>query len=95
MFELKLAAVFDWSFSVCMCHNYKYNKLIGGFSPNLHKSTGKVCLSLLGTWNEGATWDAGKSNVYQVLSTILFMIFGSKYPYYMEPGYGGWEGAHA
>lgn len=63
----------------------------GGFSPNLHRDTGKVCLSLLGTWN-GPGWEAGKSNVYQVLSSILWMILGAEHPYYMEPSYGGWEG---
>lgn len=63
----------------------------GGFSPNLHRDSGKVCLSLLGTWN-GPGWEAGKSNVYQVLSSILWMILGAEHPYYMEPSYGGWEG---
>ena len=63
----------------------------GGFSPNLHRDTGKVCLSLLGTWN-GPGWEPGKSNVYQVLSSILWMILGAEHPYYMEPSYGGWEG---
>merc|ERR1711997_94985 len=63
----------------------------GGFSPNLHRSSGKVCLSLLGTWSVPG-WEAGKSNVYQVISTVLFMIFGADHPYYMEPNHGGWEG---
>lgn len=63
----------------------------GGFSPNLHSHSGKVCLSLLGTW-EGPGWKAGESNIYQVLSSILFMILGAPHPYYMEPGFGGWEG---
>lgn len=71
-----------------MCHA---NNGPGGFSPNLHQSSGKVCLSLLGTWS-GPGWEAGKSNVYQVISTIMFMIFGADHPYYMEPSYGGWEG---
>ena len=70
----------------------KANNGPGGFSPNLHKDTGKVCLSLLGTWSTGAQWDPKVSNVYQVLSTILFMIFSAEHPYYMEPSYGGWEG---
>jgi hypothetical protein len=69
----------------------KGNHTPGGFSPNLHRDTGKVCLSLLGTW-EGLGWEAGKSNIYQVLSTILIMILGAKQPYYMEPDFGGWEG---
>merc|ERR1712146_735897 len=63
----------------------------GGFSPNLHQNSGKVCLSLLGTW-DGPGWQAGKSNVYTALSAILFGILGAEHPYYMEPGYGGWEG---
>jgi len=63
----------------------------GGFSPNLHQATGKVCLSLLGTW-QGPGWQADKSNVYHALSTILFSILGAEHPYYMEPGHGGWEG---
>lgn len=63
----------------------------GGFSPNLHSDSGQVCLSLLGTW-DGPGWNPQTSNVYQVLSTILWMILGAAHPYYMEPGYGGWEG---
>ena len=63
----------------------------GGFSPNLHKSTGKVCLSLLGTW-KGPGWDPKTSNVYQALSTLLWMVLGAEHPYYMEPNHGGWEG---
>merc|ERR1712173_575405 len=71
-----------------LCHA---NNGPGGFSPNLHQSSGKVCLSLLGTWS-GPGWEAGKSNVYQVISTLLLMVFGAEHPYYMEPSYGGWEG---
>merc|ERR1712087_937618 len=63
----------------------------GGFSPNLHQSSGKVCLSLLGTWS-GPGWQSNVSNVYQVLSSLLFMVFGAEHPYYMEPNHGGWEG---
>eukprot|EP00937_MAST-01D_sp_MAST-1D-sp2_P001911 g1911.t1 len=66
----------------------------GGFSPNLHADSGKVCLSLLGTW-QGVGWKPGKSNIYQVLSSIQWMIFGATEPYYMEPGHGGWEGTVA
>ena len=49
--------------------------------------TGQVCLSLLGTW-DGPGWESGTSNIYQLLSTILYMILGAKHPYYMEPDYG-------
>jgi baculoviral IAP repeat-containing protein 6 len=72
-------------------HMVHANNGPGGFSPNLHNDSGKVCLSLLGTW-DGPGWEAGKSNVYQVLSSIMWMILGAEHPYYMEPGYGGWEG---
>merc|ERR1719334_1174704 len=71
-----------------LCHA---NNGPGGFSPNLHQSSGKVCLSLLGTWS-GPGWEPNKSNVYQLLSTLLLMVFGAEHPYYMEPSYGGWEG---
>eukprot|EP01083_Nonionella_stella_P182673 657896_1 len=73
------------------CHG---NNGPGGFSPNLHQGSGKVCLSLLGTWS-GPGWTPGESNVYQVISTVMFMIFGANHPYYMEPGCGGWEGTVA
>ena len=63
----------------------------GGFSPNLHSDSGKVCLSLLGTWS-GPGWDPNRSSLYQVLSTIQLMILGAEHPYFMEPGHGGWEG---
>ena len=66
------------------------NHTPGGFSPNLHRDSGKVCLSLLGTWGTNQ-WDPKTSNIYQVLSSILFWIFGAKWAYYMEPSYGGWE----
>lgn len=64
----------------------------GGFSPNLHQDSGQVCLSLLGTWEEGVGWDPTHSNLYQVLSSIQVMILAAQHPYYMEPGEGGWEG---
>lgn len=63
----------------------------GGFSPNLHKGTGKVCLSLLGTWS-GQGWDKNKHSIYTVLSSIMWGILGAEHPYYNEPGHGGWEG---
>lgn len=71
--------------------NVHANNGPGGFSPNMHQATGKICLSLLGTW-AGPGWDPKKSNVYQVLSTICFAILSVEHPYYMEPNFGGWEG---
>ena len=70
---------------------FKLRHSPGGFSPNLHSSSGKVCLSLLGTWS-GIGWSPNKSNVYQVLSTLIRDVFGVEHPYYNEPNYGFWEG---
>ncbi|CAM9662621.1 unnamed protein product, partial [Discosporangium mesarthrocarpum] len=69
----------------------KANNGPGGFSPNLHRSSGLVCLSLLGTWT-GPGWNPKTGTIYQVLSSILWGILGAAHPYYMEPGHGGWEG---
>jgi ubiquitin-protein ligase len=59
------------------------------FNPNLYKC-GKVCLSLLGTWQGGSTgqenWVPKKSTVLQVIVSVQGQILGSQYPYYNEPG---------
>ena len=59
------------------------------FNPNLYNS-GKVCLSLLGTWAGGAggneKWVSKKSTLLQVCVSIQGQILGSQYPYYNEPG---------
>lgn len=54
-----------------------------GLNPNLY-NTGKVCLSLLGTW-DGETWEPGKSTLLQVLVSIQAMVFCAD-PYCNEPG---------
>ncbi|KAL3690077.1 hypothetical protein R1sor_016386 [Riccia sorocarpa] len=54
------------------------------FNPNLYDS-GKICLSLLGTWS-GPGWVPGKSTLLQVLVSIQSLIF-VKDPYYNEPGF--------
>ena len=57
------------------------------FNPNLYEC-GKVCLSLLGTWEGkgGETWNAETSTLLQVLVSIQALIFVSD-PYYNEPGF--------
>jgi len=55
------------------------------FNPNLY-ADGKVCLSLLGTW-QGPGWNPGKSTLLQVLISIQSMILCDE-PYLNEPG---WE----
>uniref|UniRef100_A0A0D6QTV7 UBC core domain-containing protein n=1 Tax=Araucaria cunninghamii TaxID=56994 RepID=A0A0D6QTV7_ARACU len=54
------------------------------FNPNLYHD-GKVCLSLLGTWN-GPSWQPWKSTLLQVLVSFQSLIFVAD-PYYNEPGF--------
>jgi ubiquitin-protein ligase len=54
------------------------------FNPNLY-ADGKICLSLLGTW-EGPKWNAKESTVLQVLLSIQSLILCAE-PYFNEPGY--------
>lgn len=56
-------------------------------NPNLY-SCGKVCLSLLGTWDgQGAeVWSPENSNLLQVAIGIQGLVLGVEEPYYNEPG---------
>ncbi|THH19009.1 hypothetical protein EW146_g2092 [Bondarzewia mesenterica] len=58
-----------------------------GFNPNLY-NTGKVCLSLLGTWSgrPEEQWSRN-STLLQVVVSIQSMIL-IDLPYFNEPGYG-------
>ncbi len=57
------------------------------FNPNLY-SNGKVCLSLLGTWNgeKGESWIPELSTFFQVIISIQSLILVDE-PYFNEPGY--------
>jgi ubiquitin-protein ligase len=57
------------------------------FNPNLY-SSGKVCLSLLGTWSgeKGESWIPEISTFFQVLLSIQSLILVDE-PYFNEPGY--------
>lgn len=57
------------------------------FNPNLY-NCGKVCLSLLGTWqgSEGENWNKDTSTMLQVLVSIQSLILVPE-PYFNEPGY--------
>ncbi|KAF8165369.1 hypothetical protein B0H34DRAFT_780271 [Crassisporium funariophilum] len=73
----------------------KYMTTNGGkyrFNPNLY-ADGKVCLSLLGTW-QGPGWVAGKSTLLQVLISIQSMILCDE-PYLNEPAWSTSGGSPA
>ncbi|KAK2179061.1 hypothetical protein NP493_516g01000 [Ridgeia piscesae] len=57
------------------------------FNPNLY-NCGKVCLSLLGTWEgqQGEQWNDTTSTILQVLVSIQSLILVPD-PYFNEPGY--------
>ncbi|KAF2867286.1 hypothetical protein BDV95DRAFT_647791 [Massariosphaeria phaeospora] len=59
------------------------------FNPNLH-ADGKVCLSLLGTW-EGEPWRPGESTILQVMISIQAMILCEE-PFCNEPSFGSARG---
>jgi len=53
-------------------------------NPNLYEN-GKVCLSLLGTWN-GPGWDPKTSSILQLLLSVQALVLVEE-PYYNEPGF--------
>ena len=57
------------------------------FNPNLY-NCGKVCLSLLGTWQgaEGESWHAKTSTLLQVFMSIQALILVPD-PFFNEPGF--------
>ena len=57
------------------------------FNPNLYEN-GKVCLSLLGTWegHNSEKWNPSLSTIQQVLISIQSLILVDD-PYFNEPGY--------
>lgn len=56
-------------------------------NPNLYEC-GKVCLSLLNTWEgkKDEKWNPKISNMLQVLLSIQALVLNEK-PYFNEPGY--------
>ncbi|KAF2169305.1 hypothetical protein M409DRAFT_52563 [Zasmidium cellare ATCC 36951] len=60
---------------------------LGRVNPNLYED-GKICLSLLGTWegNKGEGWNAARSTLLQVIVSLLGLVLVRE-PYYNEAGY--------
>jgi len=61
------------------------------FNPNLY-NCGKVCLSLLGTWQGDNPWNPKTSTFLQVAVSLQSLVFVPS-PYYNEPGYEGEMGS--
>jgi len=68
-------------------HVLLYNTNNFRFNPNLYKC-GKVCLSLLGTWqgHESEKWNPKSSTILQIMISIQSLIFINE-PYFNEPSY--------
>eukprot|EP01062_Namystynia_karyoxenos_P069823 TRINITY_DN65260_c0_g1_i1.p1 TRINITY_DN65260_c0_g1~~TRINITY_DN65260_c0_g1_i1.p1 ORF type:complete len:735 (+),score=225.79 TRINITY_DN65260_c0_g1_i1:71-2206(+) len=60
-------------------------------NPNLY-NCGKVCLSLLGTW-QGPAWDPRESTILQVIVSIQSMIMVPD-PFFNEPAFADQSGSH-
>ena len=78
---------FDKNICVMLLQVVSYHS--GGLrlNPNLY-ACGKVCLSLLGTW-QGLScekWNPAQSTMLQVLISIQALVLNEK-PYFNEPGY--------
>ena len=60
---------------------------VGRVNPNLYED-GKICLSLLGTWegNKGEGWNASRSTLLQVVVSLLGLVLVRE-PYFNEAGY--------
>ncbi|KAH8092454.1 ubiquitin conjugating enzyme family protein [Cristinia sonorae] len=90
LFDIFLGASYNQ-----MPPSVKYVTTNGGkyrFNPNLY-ADGKVCLSLLGTW-QGPGWVAGRSTLLQVLISIQSMILCEE-PYLNEPAWSSSTGTPA
>ncbi|KAJ3244868.1 hypothetical protein HDU78_010346 [Chytriomyces hyalinus] len=69
-------------------HFHSWVPSSGRINPNLYED-GKVCLSLLGTWDAGErseSWVPAKSSLLQVFVSIQSLVL-TREPYFNEPGY--------
>ncbi|KAI5359048.1 Putative ubiquitin-conjugating enzyme E2, ubiquitin-conjugating enzyme/RWD [Septoria linicola] len=68
---------------------------LGRVNPNLYED-GKICLSLLGTWEgtKGEGWSASRSTLLQVIVSLLGLVLVRE-PYYNEAGYEALVGDEA
>lgn len=83
LFDLKLPANYPHSPPLCHYHSFCRERL----NPNLYVD-GKVCVSLLGTWDGKGTevWSPKSSNLLQLFVSIQGLILVAE-PYYNEAGF--------
>lgn len=86
LFDFRLPEDFPRRPPVVIFHSWTHG--LGKVNPNLYQN-GRVCLSLLGTWEsktDDEGWVAGTSNIVQVVVSLLGLVL-VKDPYYNEAGY--------
>jgi ubiquitin-conjugating enzyme E2 O len=84
--DIKIPATYPQEPPIAYFHSWTKGQ--GPVNPNLYES-GKICLSLLGTWHadeKGENWNAARSTILQVLVSILGLVL-VKEPYFNEAGF--------
>lgn len=82
LFDITLHSRFPTEAPTAFFHSWTN---VGRVNPNLYEN-GKVCLSLLGTWDgddDEEEWVAGKSTVLQIIVSLLGLVL-VKEPFYSE-----------
>lgn len=71
-----------WYILGCECLKYTHSQ--SPLPAHTRYENGKVCLSLLGTWN-GPGWDPKTSSILQLLLSVQALVLVEE-PYFNEPG---------
>ncbi|KAL8748668.1 MAG: hypothetical protein Q9199_008113, partial [Rusavskia elegans] len=91
LFDITLHSRFPTEAPTAFFHSWTNG--VGRANPNLYEN-GKVCLSLLGTWegdDDEEEWVAGKSTVLQIIVSLLGLVL-VKEPFYNEAGFEALQG---
>ncbi|KAL8846377.1 MAG: hypothetical protein Q9221_008538 [Calogaya cf. arnoldii] len=91
LFDITLHSRFPTEAPTAFFHSWTNG--VGRVNPNLYEN-GKVCLSLLGTWegdDEEEEWVPGKSTVLQIIVSLLGLVL-VKEPFYNEAGFEALQG---
>ncbi|KAL9035581.1 MAG: hypothetical protein Q9180_004788 [Flavoplaca navasiana] len=91
LFDITLHSQFPSEAPTAFFHSWTNG--VGRVNPNLYEN-GKVCLSLLGTWegdDDEEEWVPGKSTVLQIIVSLLGLVL-VKEPFYNEAGFEALQG---